>query len=117
MAAEAPQTGDPARITRVIDGKELLFDEEGFLWDPAQWDENLALHLARESGLDALDETHWQVIRFLRSFYAEYGKSPLNRQLRKGTGMNLMALEALFPGGIKNGARRIAGLPNPTTCM
>jgi tRNA 2-thiouridine synthesizing protein E len=29
----------------------------------------------------------------------------------------LVELESLFPGGIKKGARRLAGLPNPKTCI
>ena len=31
--------------------------------------------------------------------------------------MSLLEVEALFPGGIKYGARRIAGLPNPKACL
>ncbi len=30
--------------------------------------------------------------------------------------MTLQELEGLFPGGIRMGARRLAGLPNPKTC-
>ena len=55
-------------------------------------------------------------IRFLREYYACNGRAPLNNQLRKGTGMSLLELDDLFPEGIKMGARRLAGLPNPKTC-
>lgn len=77
----------------------------------------MAEALARESGLSSLDEVQWRVVRFLRDFYHENGRSPLNRQLGKGTDMTLLELENLFPGGIKHGARRVAGLPNPKSCM
>ena len=72
--------------------------------------------LARESGLAELDEKHWRLIRFLRDFYGYNGRAPLNKQLKEGTGMSVLEMEGLFPGGLKNGARRIAGLPNPKTC-
>ncbi len=76
----------------------------------------MALALAREAGLAELDSTRWRVLCFLREFYGANGRAPLNRQLKAGTGMSLQDLEGLFPGGIKNGARRLAGLPNPKTC-
>jgi tRNA 2-thiouridine synthesizing protein E len=63
-----------------------------------------------------LADTHWQVIRFLREYYLQNGRAPLNRQLKAGLGMSLMEIESLFPGGLKLGARRLAGLPNPKTC-
>ena len=72
--------------------------------------------LAAEAGLDRLDERHWLVIRYLREYYGANGRAPLNSALRKGTGMALLDLEALFPGGIRDGARRLSGLPNPKTC-
>ena len=103
-------------VVRTFGGRDVLFDSEGFFNDYKDWDESMAAVLARESGIEALSEAHWQVIRFLRQFYAGHGRAPLNSQLKKGSGMTLMELERLFPGGIKNGARRLAGLPNPKTC-
>jgi sulfur relay (sulfurtransferase) DsrC/TusE family protein len=52
----------------------------------------------------------------LREYYLQNGRAPLNRQLKAGLGMSLMEIESLFPGGLKLGARRLAGLPNPKTC-
>jgi dissimilatory sulfite reductase related protein len=46
-----------------------------------------------------------------------HGRSPMNRDLRAGTGLSLVELERLFPDGIRMGARRLAGLPNPKTCL
>jgi len=101
---------------RSFSGRDVFFDSEGFLVDPSQWSEDLAVHLARESGIDLLEENHWRVIRFIRDYYLQNGRSPLHRELKKGIGMSLMEIERLFPGGIKMGARRLAGLPNPKTC-
>ena len=56
-------------------------------------------------------------MRFFREYYAYHGRSPLNRHLREGTGLSLGELERLFPGGIRLGARRLAGLPNPKSCF
>jgi len=110
------QTGDSLPI-RAIAGREVFFDREGFLNDFDDWSEELFAFLAKEVGLLQIDDRHWHVIRFLRQFYAINGRAPLNRQLREGTGMSLLELEKLFPGGIKHGARRLAGLPNPKDCL
>ena len=77
----------------------------------------IAAELASESGIERLDETQWRVIRFLREFYGREGRAPMNRELRVGIGLSLVDLERTFPEGIKRGARRLAGLPNPTTCL
>lgn len=106
----------PRRHFRQIAGRRVSLDQEGFLWNADDWCEDIAAALAAESGLTSLDEEHWRVLRFLRGFYAYHGRSPLNQQLASGTGMPLLKLERLFPGGIKNGARRLAGLPNPKSC-
>jgi len=73
--------------------------------------------LAEEAGLKDLSESHWAILRFLREYYFQNGRSPLNRQIKEGTGISLMEMEALFPNGIKYGARRLAGLPNPRNCI
>ena len=114
-SGSAPDGGNNVQA-RSFSGRDVFFDSEGFLVDPSQWSEDLAVHLARESGIDLLEENHWRVIRFIRDYYLQNGRSPLHRELKKGIGMSLMEIERLFPGGIKMGARRLAGLPNPKTC-
>lgn len=101
---------------RTIAGRTILFDHRGYLQNFTDWDEEVARELAREGGLEALGEEHWRVIRFLRDFYSVNGRTPLNQQLREGTGMSLLDIQALFPGDFKERARRIAGLPNPRRC-
>lgn len=108
--------GQSERIVRVIDGREVIFDGEGFLDDPDQWSESVARLLAGEDDLDELSDKHWNVLNFLRKFYYENGRAPLNKKLKAGTGMSVSKIESLFPGGIKYGARRLAGLPNPKSC-
>jgi len=116
---DSDQGGAPTadRQLRRIAGREIYFDRENFLWKPEDWNEAVAAALAEQSGLAVMNETHWRVIRFLRNYYAYHGRAPLNKELKEGTGMNLVELEALFPQGIRLGARRIAGLPNPTGCL
>ena len=104
------------RRLRPIAGREIAFDGEGFFWDYDDWSEEAARQLAAESGLEVLTEEHWRVIRFYREYYEYHGRAPLNRDIKKGVGMSLLELQNLFPGGLKNGARRLAGLPNPKTC-
>jgi len=105
------------RVPRLLEGREVYFDGEGFFWDAGDWSEAAALLLARESGLPELAPVHWRVLRCFRDYYAYHGRAPLNRQLKEGTGLSLGELEGLFPGGIRLGARRLAGLPNPRSCF
>jgi len=105
-----------SRRVRTIAGREIAFDNEGFFEDFESWSEAIFEVLAHESGIARITEPHWQVIRFLREFYGYNGRAPLNNQLRQGTGIPLLELEDLFPEGLKLGARRLAGLPNPKTC-
>ena len=105
------------RQARVIAGREIYFDWEGFFWDTAEWSEEVAEILARESGIEVLTEAHWKVLRFFREYYAYHGRAPMNRHLKAGTGMSLREIEGLFPEGIRLGARRLAGLPNPKSCF
>ena len=114
---QAHQDNDPFRQkVRTLVGQEIIFDAEGFFSDPHQWSEEVAAILAREAGLAEMNQTQWMILRFLREYYLENGRAPLNRQIKQSTGISLMEMEALFPGGIKYGARRLAGLANPKNC-
>ncbi len=108
--------GDVHRRLRNLGGKDVLVDKEGFLWHPEDWTEDVAAALAAECGIEVLNDSQWRVVRFLREFFFQNGRAPLNRDLKAGLAMSLMEIECVFPGGIKHGARRVAGLPNPRTC-
>ena len=91
----------------------------GFLRVPEHWSPETAEALAEAEGVE-LTETHWQVIRVIRTFFEEHHVPPSYHVLRqqiKDTGDPfkyncVLAMKQLFPrGGIKQ-ASRIAGLPD-----
>ena len=70
---------------RVIAGKEVVFDDEGFCGG-RRIDGGGGRVLASESGMEALDDARWRVIRFLREYYAYHGRAPMNRDPRRASG-------------------------------
>jgi tRNA 2-thiouridine synthesizing protein E len=48
----------------------------------------------------SLSGAQWLVIRFLRGYFLDHGKAPLNRELKAGTGFSLLELDCprLRPG-------------------
>jgi dissimilatory sulfite reductase related protein len=121
--AEGPEQQDPGRVsgsghrTLRLGGRDLLVDSEGFLVHFEDWSEEAARELAQREGLEEPGDRHWRVLCFLRGYYRDRGKAPLGREIREGLGMSLLEIETLFPGGLKGGARRLAGLPNPRGCL
>ena len=87
-------------------------DGEGFLTDPAQWSEQVAEEIARESGIAELTDRHWLVVRFMRERYLSTGAAPSIRSLGKESGVPVKELYQLFPKGPGKLAARIAGLRN-----
>ncbi|WP_034633065.1 TusE/DsrC/DsvC family sulfur relay protein [Maridesulfovibrio bastinii] len=108
---------DRTSTETVIAGYSVEFDDEGYFMDDTQWNEEVCKVLSFREGLDEMTPEHWQVLYAYRNFYAYNGRAPLNKDLKKDTGMSIMAMERLFPGGLKHGARRLCGLPNPKTCQ
>jgi len=102
----------------VFNGQNVELNEEGFLADPSQWNEDLAIQLAQsEEGLDALTDDHWAVIRFIRNHYQENQSAPMVRSICKTTGVPLKRIYELFPSGPAKGACKLAGLPKPDGCV
>ncbi len=100
------------------DGQQLELNEEGFLTHPEQWDEALALFLAkREESLEELTGEHWAVIRFIRQHYEEKQSAPMVRSICRTTGLPLKRIYELFPSGPAKGACKLAGLPKPDGCV
>lgn len=94
-------------------------DDEGYLVDPAQWNEQVAAALARKERID-LAEEHWAVIRFMRAYYERHQIAPDARHVikhlagLKGTGKaGRNDLFVLFPYGYVKQACKIAGMRRP----
>jgi dissimilatory sulfite reductase related protein len=99
-------------------GRKLELNEEGFLVNPDEWTEDIALVLAKDQeNLDALTSEHWAVIRFIRAYYLEKKLAPMVRAICKTTSLPLRQIYELFPSGPAKGACKLAGLPKPDGCV
>lgn len=102
-----------------IAGGSIALDEEGYLIDPDDWDEGVAVELARRENID-LTEAHWKVLRFMREFFAERQLIPdarftiryVARELGAGDAARDRLFE-LFPYGYVKQACKIAGMRRP----
>jgi tRNA 2-thiouridine synthesizing protein E len=106
-----------------VNGKSIEVDEEGYIINLDEWTEDLAGMLAESEGVNMTPE-HWEVVNFLREYYAEYQIAPAVRVLTKAITKKLGAdkgsnkyLYELFPYGPAKQACKIAGLPKPTGCV
>jgi dissimilatory sulfite reductase related protein len=97
--------------------EQIDVDPEGFLKNPDQWSEDLAVEIARENGIDELTERHWLVVRFMRDRYLATGSAPSIRSLGKESGVPVKELYALFPKGPAKLAAKIGGIPKPKGCI
>ena len=102
--------------TATLDGHQFHVNEEGFLTDPAEWNESLAAALAAQIGLTLTDE-HWEVIRFLRADYAETGETATLRRTSSRSGVPVKQLFVLFPQKPAKKMAYVAGLPKPQGCV
>ena len=103
--------------TRTLAGTTVDVNEEGFFTEPTEWNEEIAVELAKEAGIDELTPDHWKVLEFMRSEYFEKGTGPTVRVLGKTSGVSVKELYLLFPKGPAKMAAKIAGIPKPRGCI
>lgn len=99
-------------------GERLIeVDPEGYLRNLGDWSEDFARALAQREGLE-LTEAHWELIRFLRAYWAEHGVQPQVRVMIRHFSERWGAergsnhhLHEMFPrGGPQKQGNRLAGL-------
>jgi TusE/DsrC/DsvC family sulfur relay protein len=101
----------------IVDGREVLTDQEGYILDMDAWSEGFASTQAEKEYLTLTDE-HWQVIAFIRAFYEEHNVQAQVRDMvkhfREAWGPekgNSRYLHDLFPmGGPQKQGNRVAGM-------
>ncbi|RLM25809.1 sulfurtransferase TusE [Brenneria alni] len=106
-----------------FEGRSIEMDAQGYLMHSADWNEALASILAEQEGIQ-LTDAHWEVVRFVRTFYLKFNTSPAIRMLVKAMAQkygeekgNSRYLYRLFPKGPAKQATKIAGLPKPVKCI
>ena len=100
---------------RILSGRAVEVNEDGYLTEPAQWTETIASELAQEAGI-ALTPKHLEVIHFLRDRHAS-GKPLTIRRVGKSGIVTIKEFYGLFPGGPLKVSSKIAGIPKPASCV
>ena len=110
-------------MTINFQGKDIATDNQGYLLAHQDWNEALALVLAKQDDFTLTPE-HWEVISFVRGFYLTYNTSPAIRALTKAMKAEFGEEKAssrylyrLFPEGPAKQATKYAGLPKPARCI
>lgn len=101
----------------IVNGNEVLTDGEGYMVNPGEWSEEFVRQLAEQEGLE-LNSEHWEIIRFIRNWFADHGHQASVRDMIKhfrklwgcDRGCNHY-IHKLFPkGGPQKQGNRLAGL-------
>jgi tRNA 2-thiouridine synthesizing protein E len=97
--------------------------EQGFLCNLDDWDESVGKVIAAMHNIE-MSESHWEIVYFIRGYYAKFKHLPnarvFTKAIRNKLGEekgNSLYLHGLFPEGPLKYACKIAGLPKPPTCM
>lgn len=103
--------------TNTFLGRPITVNEEGFLTVASEWDEELAVELARIAGIDQLTEEQWKLVRFVRQDFLDQGAAPTLRRMSKVGGFNIPRIFELFPGKPAKKLAYIAGATKPVACV
>jgi TusE/DsrC/DsvC family sulfur relay protein len=103
--------------TRMIAGKTVQVNDEGYMTNPAEWTKEIAVEMAKEEGLLELNPAHWKVIDFARQSAVQSGAAPTLRTITSNAGVTTKELFTLFPKGPAKKVARIAGLGKPEGCV
>lgn len=104
--------------TKIITGKTVQVNDEGYMTNPAEWTKEIAECIAIEEGIPELTAAHWKVIEYCRQAAAATGgSSPTLRTITTNAGVSTKELFSLFPKGPAKKISRIAGQRKPEGCV
>jgi tRNA 2-thiouridine synthesizing protein E len=102
-------------MEKIIAGKTIAVNEEGYLVNFSQWDKTIGEELAKESNIN-LTPTHWNLINYLQDEYQK--EIPLTiRKIGKSGVVDIKGFYQLFPTAPLKTASKIAGIPKPASCI
>lgn len=102
-------------MEKVIAGKTIHVNEEGFMTDFKEWDNNIGEALAAENEI-SLSPRHWEVLSYLQNEWKN--EVPLSiRKIGKSGVVDIKEFYVLFPKAPLKTATKIAGIPKPASCI
>lgn len=102
-------------MEKIIAGKNIAVNEEGYMTNFSQWSKEVGEELAKEASID-LSPRHWQVIDYIQSEFKN--EVPLSiRKIGKSGVVDIKEFYALFPNAPLKTATKIAGIPKPASCI
>ena len=102
-------------MEKIIAGKSITVNEEGYLTDFSQWDEKVGEAIAAENNL-SLSPRHWDVIKYLQDEEKKHVALSIRRVGKSGV-VDIKELYTLFPNAPLKTATKIAGIPKPASCI
>ncbi len=92
--------------------KKIHLDEEGFLAQSEEWDEGVANVLAKNEGIEQLDDAKMDIVKFLREYHQKHSSFPILSYVCKHVNNKRKdCVTKEFVDPMK--AWKIAGLPKP----
>ena len=100
---------------KIFAGVTVDVNEEGYFTNPAQWNKDLAMEIAKEEGI-LLTEKHFAILDFLRERFAK-GEALTIRSVGNSGIIDIKGFYGLFPGAPMKKAAKVAGIPKPASCV
>ena len=102
-------------MEKIIAGKSVTVNEEGYLTNFAQWERSIGEEIAKENAIE-LTPRHWDVIKYIQDEVKK--ESPLSiRKIGNSGVVDIKEFYALFPNAPLKTATKIAGVPKPASCI
>ncbi|MGZ5286065.1 MAG: TusE/DsrC/DsvC family sulfur relay protein, partial [Flavisolibacter sp.] len=96
-------------MEKIIAGKSITVNEEGYLTDFSQWDEKVGEALAAEANIP-LSERHWEILKYLQNEQKNQVALSIRRIGKSGI-TDIKEFYQLFPIAPLKTATKIAGIP------
>lgn len=103
-------------VLHQVNGKPIDVTDEGFMIHRDQWNEEIAQGLAAALHLK-LDDTAWEVLRFVRHDFEQHGVSPTLGRIAKVGGFEVKTVFGIFGTKPAKKLAYIAGAPKPVGCV
>ena len=102
-------------MEKLIAGKTVQVNEEGYLTNFGEWNKEIGEALALEAQVE-LTPKHWELINYIQTEVKN--ESPLSiRKIGKSGVVDIKEFYALFPNAPLKTATKIAGVPKPASCI